>query len=148
MPDVVARLYCPAELFEFHTRMHGTLAYMPVAMRKVMPYLTRASAMFAMAAYPAIAMGSVNSMITPRSLRRSERKATTTGEISAVSWPPGGIVLTGQDCGDGVRDHSPQLDLVGVGCEPALFDDGRQLWMLVAQGWGRCCERRTNRPNE
>jgi hypothetical protein len=58
--------------------MHGTLAYIPVAMRKVMPYFACGEVMLPIAAYPAIAMGRENSMMTPLSFRRSERKDTNT----------------------------------------------------------------------
>jgi hypothetical protein len=58
--------------------MHGTLAYMPVAIIKVIPYWTFGLLVLAITAYPIIAMGREKSMMTPRSLRRSERNATKT----------------------------------------------------------------------
>jgi hypothetical protein len=60
--------------------MHGTLAYMPVAIMKVIPYWTLGLLVLAMTAYPIIAMGREKSMMTPRSLRRSEMNATKTGK--------------------------------------------------------------------
>ena len=66
--------------------MGGTLAYMPVAMRKVMPYCTFAVRVTEMTAYPMMAMGRVNSMMVPRTLRRSDRSATTTVQIEATAY--------------------------------------------------------------
>lgn len=72
--------------------MHGTLPYMPIAIRHVMAKRTRADPVaaatasavavpptLAIAAYPATDTGSVASMVTPRRLSRSEARAMRTG---------------------------------------------------------------------
>jgi len=99
---------------------------MPVAMRKVMPYWTFAFLILAMAAYPTIATGRVNSMTTPRSLRRSETKATTTEKLAReqVCKSRGMKVLTRQDSSHSIWNNRPQLDFIGVFGKVQAFDDG------------------------
>ena len=69
---------------------HGTEAYMPVAIRNVMPYWTFALWLTEMTPYPIIAMGSVNNIITPRSASLSDSKAMKTVQTAATAY--GGTV--------------------------------------------------------
>ena len=71
---------------EFHTSIGGTLAYIPVAIRKVMPYCTFAMRVTEMTAYPIIATGRVKSIMVPRTLSRSESSATMTVQMDATAY--------------------------------------------------------------
>jgi hypothetical protein len=71
----------PCRIIRIPTSTDGTLAYIPVAIKKVIPYFTFgwSSAIFAITAYPIIGGMRTKSMTTPRSFRRSESK-----EVMAV----------------------------------------------------------------
>ena len=115
--------------------MHGTLPYMPLAMRKVMPYFVLAVEMLAITAYPMMAMGKVMSMITPRRRRRSDIKDTATagGRLEGtVKHKDRFEVNKGiRTCDDGrhhIWDDGPQLHLVCILCKSHLVDNAGQLW--------------------
>ena len=132
--------------------MQGMLPYIPVAIRKVIPYLTWDVRTLAITAYPTIAIGRVKSMMTPRSRSRSETKDIITGcWFASMIFKNFSIRKpTCEDCSHCVWNHGPQLHFILVCRKATIINDCRELKrsMLVLYSAFGEGSRRTNNPNE
>lgn len=97
-----------------------------------------------------MAIGRIKSIRVPRNFRRSERNATKTTSLVLVGCPVcfsrvGFILPTCNRSSNCIRNHRPELRLVGVACDVESVDNG---WQLVCVSTNRKERRRRRRERE